>query len=234
MSSASLVFGPEYVEALRRGDPAVESHFVEHFSPMLSRTLRRKLRSSEQMKDVRQETFLRVFSALRAGYSVRNPERFDVFVMGVCNNILRETYREQRRSVALTTLEEEPVADFPSAYALMVAQETGLKVRRVLSRLHAEEQGILQAVLMDEQNKDEICDRFGVSRSYLRVLLYRAKKRFRNRAGKDVPSAGRRNPKQRLLGNIAGHGDIALLLGPAAKLQSGRRGIVSLSNAPAA
>ena len=214
MSSA---FGPEYVTALRQGNPAVESHFVEYFSPVLFRMLRRKLRSTDQVKDVRQETFLRVFSALRSGYNVRNPERFDVFVMGVCNNILRETYREQRRSVGLATLEEEPIADFPSAYAVVLAEETGRKVRGVLSRLQAEEQGILQAVLMDEQNKDEICDRFGVSRSYLRVLLHRAKKRFRNQAGKTVPNARRRNSKQRLLGNVADGGDIALLLEHAAQ-----------------
>jgi len=212
MSSA---FGPEYVTALRQGNPAVESHFVEYFSPVLFRMLRRKLRSTDQVNDVRQETFLRVFSALRSGYNVRNPERFDVFVMGVCNNILRETYREQRRSVGLATLEEEPVADFPSAYAVVLAEETGRKVRGVLSCLQAEEQGILQAVLMEEQNKDEICDRFGVSRSYLRVLLHRAKKRFRNQAGKTVPNVRRRNSKQRLLGNVANGGDIALLLGHA-------------------
>ena len=125
------------------------------------------------------------------------------------------------------------MADFPSAYALVLAQETGVSVRRVLSRLEESEQGILQAVLIDELNKDEICDRFGVSRSYLRVLLHRAKKRFRNRAGKDMPPAGRRNPKQRLLGNVAGHGDIALLLGQTAKLHTGRRG-VSMTGAPAA
>ena len=213
---SSVAFGHEYVAALRQGNPAVESHFVEYFSPILQRLLRRKLRSVDQAKDVCQETFLRVFSALRTGYTVRNTERFDVFVIGVCNNILRETYREQRRSVDLAALPQEPIADFPSAYALVLAQQTGRQVRGVLSRLEEAEQGILEAVLMEEQNKDEICDRFGVSRSYLRVLLHRAKKRFRDQAGKTVPTVRRRNPKQRLLGNVANGGDIALLLGHAA------------------
>jgi RNA polymerase sigma-70 factor, ECF subfamily len=193
MSSAPFAFDSAYLEALRRGDPATETHFVEHFNPLLLRTLRRKVRSAEQARDLCQETFLRVLSAVRSGRELRRPERFAVFVMGVCNNVVRECYREQRRSVSLTDLEMEPVGDFPSAYALLLAQETRRNVRHALSRMDAGEQGILQAMLLDEQNKDEICRRFGISRNYLRVLLFRAKKRFRNRVEKSLPQPTRRN-----------------------------------------
>jgi RNA polymerase sigma-70 factor (ECF subfamily) len=37
----------------------------------------------------------------------------------------------------------------------------------------------LQAVLLDERDKDEICVELGVDRDYLRVLLHRAKGSFR-------------------------------------------------------
>jgi RNA polymerase sigma-70 factor, ECF subfamily len=192
-SAAPFAFDTAYIEALRHGDPATEAHFVEHFSPILLRTLRRKLRSADQARDLCQETFLRVLSVVRSGREVRQPERFGVFVMGVCQNVVRETYREQRRSVSLVTLETEPVGNFPSAYALMLAAETRDKVHNALARMHADEQTILQAMLLDEQNKDEICRRFGISRNYLRVLLFRAKKRFRSRVGKDLPQPTRRS-----------------------------------------
>ena len=192
-SPAPFAFDSAYLEGLRRGDPATEAHFVDYFNPLLLRTLRRKVRSTEQARDLCQETFLRVLSAVRSGREVRRPERFAVFVMGVCNNVVYECYREQRRSVSLTDLELEPVGDFPSAYALLLAQETRRKVHRALARLDASEQGILQALLLDEQNKDEICRRFGVNRNYLRVLLFRAKKRLRSRVGKDLPQPIRRS-----------------------------------------
>ncbi|HEY6249250.1 MAG TPA: sigma-70 family RNA polymerase sigma factor [Candidatus Angelobacter sp.] len=183
MSSAACAFDSDYLKALRRGDPAIEAHFVDHFSPILLRTLRRKVRSADQAREVRQETFLRVLAAVRSGRGVDKPERFGVFVIGVCNNIVREIYREQSRCMALSELETEPVADFPSAYALVLAEETRGKVRHMLSQLDVNEQVILEAMFLDEQSKDEICGRLGVSRSYLRVLLYRAKKQFGVRAG---------------------------------------------------
>jgi len=192
-SAAPFAFDAAYIESLRRGDPATEAHFVEYFNPILLRTLRRKVRSTEQARELCQETFLRVLAAVRSGREVRQPQRFGVFVMGVSNNVLREAYREQRRSVSLSALEMEPVGNFPSAYALLLAQETRRKVHRALARLDASEQGILQALLLDEQNKDEICRRFGVNRNYLRVLLFRAKKRLRSRVGKDLPQPIRRS-----------------------------------------
>lgn len=182
MSTAALAFDAHYVNALRQGDPAIEAHFVNHFSPILLRTLRRKVRSTDQAQDVRQETFLRVLTAIRSGLGVHKPERFEVFVFNVCNNIVREAYREQSRSVALSDLAEEPVTDDPDAYALMLAEETTEQLREMLSQLDARERGVLEAMLLDEQDKDQICRRLGINRNYLRVLLCRAKKRLGTRA----------------------------------------------------
>ena len=187
MSSAPHVFDSGYVNALRRGDPAIEAHFVDHFSPILLQKLKRKVRSADQVRDLRQETFLRVLVAVRSGYGVREPERLEGFVTGVCNNVVREIYREQRRSPELPTPETEPVADFPSAYEMVISEETRGYVHRILSQMNAGERKLLEAMFLDEQNQEEICRRLGVSRNYLRVLLCRAKKRFRMRAGEDTP-----------------------------------------------
>lgn len=184
MPPALYAFNSSYLNGLRQRDPAIEAHFVDHFTPILFRTLRRKVRSADQIRDVRQETFLRVLAAIRSGREVRKPERFEVFVIGVCNNIVRETYREQCRLIALEPLETEAVADVPSPYTLIQAQETGQGVHRTLSELNANDRDILKATLLDEQNAEEICRRLGVTKSYLRVLICRAKKRYRIRAGK--------------------------------------------------
>jgi RNA polymerase sigma-70 factor (ECF subfamily) len=186
MSPVSHVFDSDYVNALRQGEPAIEAHFADYFNPILLRTLRRKVRCAEEARDIRQETLLRVLSAVRRGQGVRHPERFEGFVMGVCNNIVRETYRRQSHSVALATLQEEPAADCPSADALVLTGEIRGKVRRMLSQMNGTEQGILEAMFLDGQNRDEICNKLGVNRNHLRVLLCRAKKRFRNRMGRDL------------------------------------------------
>ncbi len=191
MSSAPPIFNSAYINGLRRGDPETEAHFVDHFSPILLRKLRRNLRSMDQAEDLRQETFLRVLAAVRSGRSIRKPERFEIYVLGVCNHVLHESWREQRRCAVLQPLDVDLPGDLPSAYALVLETETRRDVQRLLSQLDKNEQSILHDVLMDEQEKEEVCRRYGVNRNYLRVLLYRAKKEFRNRARKSLPAARR-------------------------------------------
>ena len=187
MPASPGVFDSNYVNALRQGDPAIQAHFVDHFSPILLRAVSRKVRSAGQAREIRQETFRRVLTIVQSGRGIRQPERFEVFVIGVCNNVVRESYREQSRSVALSELEAEPVNNLPSAYALVQAREAREKVRRVLSQLGAIDRTILKAVFLDNQDKDEVCQRLGVSRDYLRVLLHRAKEHFRIEVQKDAP-----------------------------------------------
>ncbi len=38
---------------------------------------------------------------------------------------------------------------------------------------------LLRAIFLQEKEKDEVCAQFGVDREYLRVLLHRAKDKFR-------------------------------------------------------
>jgi RNA polymerase sigma-70 factor (ECF subfamily) len=197
MSPASQVFNDAYLDALRRGDPATEAHFVTHFSPILRRKLRRGLRNADQVEDLCQETFLRVLTTIRSGRGIRKPERFQIYVLGVCSHVLHESWRRYRREAGLQPLDIDLPGDSPSAYALVLAEETRRGVRNVLARLKEDDQDLLQAVLLDEQDKDDICRRYGVNRNYLRLLLYRAKQEFRNRAGKSLPAAARRLPVRR-------------------------------------
>jgi DNA-directed RNA polymerase specialized sigma24 family protein len=38
---------------------------------------------------------------------------------------------------------------------------------------------ILRLTLLEEEDRDEVCRKMGVNRGYLRVLLHRAKQRFK-------------------------------------------------------
>src|SRR5437763_8140425 len=87
------------------------AHFVNHFSPILLRAVSRKVRSAGQAREIRQETFRRVLTIVQSDHGVRQPESFEVFVIGVCNNVVRGSDREQGRSLPLSELEAEPVTN---------------------------------------------------------------------------------------------------------------------------
>lgn len=175
-------FDAEYLRRLRDADSVVEQHFVEYFSKLLLIKLRARGASITMINDVTQETFLRVLKALRSGENgIESPAGFGAFVNSVCNNVLQELHRDTiRREPLSDDYADTPTGD-PDAEEALLAGETREAVQRVLDALEPKDSGILRAVFVDEQPKDEVCTAFGVTRDYLRVLLHRAKEHFRRR-----------------------------------------------------
>ena len=171
-------FNETYLHELRAQDVITEAHFVSYFSKILNNKLRRRLACPEHIKDVQQETLLRAWAAVRAEGGIRQPERFGAFVSSVCNNILLESYRTRARMKPLEDLQCDPMDQSPAPDGMLLAAETRAQVQRVLAKLSAKDRNILHAIFFEQRDKDEVCGELGVSRDYLRVLLYRAKQQF--------------------------------------------------------
>ena len=86
-------FDKSYLERLRAGDFRTEQHFASYFGALIQIKMRSHGRSSEDMEDIRQETFIRVFKALRSEGGIREPEKLGAFVNSICNNVRSEFYR---------------------------------------------------------------------------------------------------------------------------------------------
>lgn len=173
-------FTDEYVQRLRDRDPWTEDHFVRYFNELLLIKLRHRLRSIEAVEDVRQEVFARVLRTLRSAEGVRDGRKLGAFVNSVCNNVLLETYRAGKRVEQLDDAQYAQVADTTTAVdQALVTGETRARVRRVLDQLQPRDAQILRALFLEDREKDEICRSFSVDRNYLRVLLHRAKEKFR-------------------------------------------------------
>ena len=173
-------FDKPYVDRLRDGEPSTERHFVAYFGEFIGIMLGARHLSPERVEDVRQETLTRVIATIRRDGGVRQPERFGAFVNAICKNVLRENSRDWRRT---QNLERDflhipdKVIDFERA---LISEETKKKVREILNEMSQRDRMLLGAIFLEEKDKDEICREFGVDREYLRVLLYRAKERFRS------------------------------------------------------
>ncbi len=184
-------FDAGYIESLRAGDRDTQQHFVAYFSELLKLKLRSKLRSPQAAEDVRQETFVRVFAALRKEGTLRQPDRLGAFVNTVCNNVLFEHYRASSRSDSLDEEgQPEPHATGADALGIAVSGQLQVKVREILLEMPPKDRALLKAVFLDEKDRDEVCEEFGVDREYLRVLLYRAKRVFKSEFVKRVGPAG--------------------------------------------
>jgi RNA polymerase sigma-70 factor (ECF subfamily) len=176
-------FDANYVRRLTDGDADTEQHFQAYFGRLLLIKLRYRLRSPNEILDARQETLMRVLASLRQKRSLEHPERLGAFVNAVCNNVLLEMGRASKRTVSLDeTMEADgwaPVAPDNPEVSFVTAEQQS-RVRDVLGQLPERDQRLLREVFLNEEDKDVICQQFGVDRQYLRVLLHRAKARFRD------------------------------------------------------
>jgi len=125
--------------------------------------------------DLVQETLARYFRAEQRR-QIRNTEEFGAFLNGVCRNVILEYRRRQRR---------EPLAD-PN----VPVPETGVRpdaeifemrdaIDAGLSDLSERDRTILRALYLEGREKDAICRQWGMSDAQFRVVLFRAKERFR-------------------------------------------------------
>lgn len=181
-------FNESYVERLRDGDFRTQEHFVAYFSELIQLKLRSRLHSPQAIEDVRQETFARVFAALRGG-KIRQPDRLGAFVNSMCNNVLLEQYRASSRDISI---DEDDSQDFPALnvdlLGAIAAKQMGEKVREILEDLPERDRRLLREIFLEERDKDEVCRDFGVDRDYLRVLLHRAKQAFKSLYLKNLAS----------------------------------------------
>ena len=178
-------FDEAYVERLRSGDFRTQEHFVTYFSELIQLKLRSRLRTPEAIEDVRQETFARVFDALRRAGAIRQPDRLGAFINSICNNVLLEHYRSKSRDNT-----DEPDPDLPDpvtdVLGIVAARQMQEKVRQILGALSDRDRRLIKAIFLDERDKDEVCAEFGVDRDYLRVLVHRAKQSFKSSYLKNI------------------------------------------------
>jgi RNA polymerase sigma-70 factor (ECF subfamily) len=174
-------FDQAYIDRLVAGESDTERHFTRYFGDLMTLKLRSRLRSPAAIEDAKQETFVRVLTSLKRKRSLATPETLGAFVNSVCNNVVFELYRSGARSTPLP--DEYDEADFrkPGVESTMIASEERTLVAAALEALPQKDQELLRWLFFEERDKDEVCRELNVDRNYLRVLLHRAKARFRER-----------------------------------------------------
>ena len=173
-------FDRGYLERLRAGHPETERHFVSYFNDLLLIKLRARHLPMDAIEDIRQETFARVFKAVREESGIQQPERLGAFVNSVCNNVLFEYHRSSTRHGQMGDEAYEIPDRTIDLDGHLISEEAQKNVRRILEKLSQKDRQVIRAVLLEESDKDQLCRSLGVDRDYLRVLVHRAKQNFKS------------------------------------------------------
>lgn len=183
-------FDNDYLDRLRQGDADTENHFVAYFGQLLGIKLRARMLPPDKVKDLSQETFIRVIVSLRRPGGVREAGRFGAFVNSICNNVLFESQRADYRTTALDDSHFEIPGKMTDLDLMIDQKRTNQQVREILAGMPTRDRQILCAIFLEEMEKDEVCQKFKINRDYLRVLVHRAKDRFRKIYKKDGGGQG--------------------------------------------
>ena len=125
--------------------------------------------------DVVQETLTRFLLAVKDD-RLRNPEALGAFLNGISRNVILEYRRRSMREAPMPELIPEPPArGIPEAGLLEIRQAIAAGMEQLASR----DRQVLTAFYLEEKTKDEILKLTGMSDENFRVVLCRAKERFR-------------------------------------------------------
>jgi RNA polymerase sigma-70 factor, ECF subfamily len=186
-------FDENYLRALEGRDEAAENQLITSLGPRIRTVLRSHLRSWDRTLDAYQETFLRVFTYLRSGKTLDSPSSLPGFVLAVSRNVAFEHLRSYGRQDQFPEEMPDPADAAPGPEDKVVTEERKQIVRRMLGELNQRDRDLLCKLLEDE-DPAKLCRDFGVDRGYLRVLLHRARVRFKKaleRHPDATPAVGR-------------------------------------------
>src|SRR5262245_7028500 len=167
-------FDRELIVRAQAGDSAAQEELVRQFSPLVFRLISRFFRTREDVEDLAQDVFLKVFARID---QVRPDENFPGWLARVTVNTCYDELRKtRRRKVAMEAFGPEAVPGEP----WVVKQETDSfgKARLALQRLDPKLRIPLLLKEVEEMSIEEIARTMGLTETNVKVRLFRARKKL--------------------------------------------------------
>lgn len=144
--------------------------------------LRRQLSDRTQAEDLCNEAFRIVLERLRQ-QPLEDPEGLAPYLAQTARFLVRGDRRTARRHLTYTG-QQESIEQFedPSADPTdtVQAEARAKAVRQLLSEMpHVRDREILVRHYLRDQDKEEICEAFGIGEDHFRRVVFRARERFR-------------------------------------------------------
>ena len=161
----------------RAGDDSAFEQLVKAFTPDLFRVIRRMTADTGEAEAIIQETFWRVWQALP---QYRADRRFFPYLVTIAANLLRDTWRKQRR---ILPDEFDAASDQQDTSLLPETQVEEAELLQSLSRSVERLSPIYRAVIAlrydAELSYEEIASALGLPVNTVRTHLHRAKSALR-------------------------------------------------------
>jgi RNA polymerase sigma-70 factor (ECF subfamily) len=172
----------ELIERARNGDGSAFNQLVQAYRKRILGTIARLISRSEDVEDVGQEVFLRLYDSLD---QLRTAEVFEPWLYRLTVNAAYDYLRRQRRrqESRMSDLTEQQVmlADAAAGGKRSVEEQRRTKVRELvqslLSKVSEEDRILLTMKEVEGLSLKELEKIYGVNENALKVRLFRARQR---------------------------------------------------------
>jgi RNA polymerase sigma-70 factor (ECF subfamily) len=173
-----MEFDRELIVRAKAGDSSAHEAIVKQFSSMVFRLCSRFFRSREDVEDIAQDVFLKVFSRID---QIRPDENFPGWLARVTVNTCYDELRKtRRRKAAMETYGPEMAGE--QSVAPQEPDSLG-KARMALQRLDPKLRIPLVLKEVDEMSVEEIARTMGLTQTNVKVRLFRARKKLQTMLG---------------------------------------------------
>ena len=168
-----MEFDRELIVRAQAGDSSAYEAIVNQFGPMVFRLISRFFRTREDVEDLAQDVFLKLFARID---QVRPADNFPGWLARVTvNTCYDELRRSRRRKVAMETFGP----DLNPGSAPPPAEPEGLgRARLALQNLDPKLRMPLILKEVEEMSVQEIAKTMGLTQTNVKVRLFRARKKL--------------------------------------------------------
>lgn len=147
----------------------------QRWNRSLFQFLRRRVRSSDDVQDLAQETYLRLLRAQDLS-EVRNPL---AYLLQVASHVVLEWVGGQPRSASMVTLDEDMLVDGQLPELELDARQSQQRIEKVLASVSPMMRAVLILRLRDEISYYEIAAQLQITERQVRRYLARGYDRLR-------------------------------------------------------
>src|SRR5215470_3067220 len=171
-------FDRELIVRAQAGDCAAQEDLIRQFSPLVFRLISRYFRNREDVEDIAQDVFLKVFARID---QVRPDQNFPGWLARVTvNSCYDELRKTRRRKEAMETYGPEAAAE--QTVAPREPDSLG-RARAALQRLDPKLRIPLVLKEVDDMSVEEIAKTMGLTQTNVKVRLFRARKKLQSMLG---------------------------------------------------
>jgi len=172
-------------ELYQGGNEGAFAQIMQRYEPLIKGFLHKRLKDEERVRDLTQDTFLRVHRARDRYDSAR---KFSTWIYTIASNLLKNEYRNRsrRRETAFSELRKEsgpsrPVefeSEHPDPEQLAYEGELRLAIEEAIEHLDDHHRIPFVMREVEDRTYEEISDAIGVPVGTVKSRLFRARSAF--------------------------------------------------------